>query len=490
MPKYKLLLLTLGMVIHCAGQETHVQFGLRDIIFLAQSQSNKFKVSETQREVSQYQFLTYKSDLKPRVSIYGNAPVYSKQFVAVIQPDGSTQYLPVQQNTSDIGLSLSQVLPFSGGQISLNTELSQFYDFQSKYTTYNGTPVFILLNQPVFGFNEIKWRKKIEPLKLEEARREYFLDLENIAQEVTKLYFDVIDAQSNIKIAHINFENSQANYQIENKRVMLGTTTEDRLLQLELQMLKSKQELDKAKYDYKVYSLALRTYIGKKGNEDLELVLPEVIPKLYLSVDLAIRYARLYRPEYVAFERKKKEAQRDVAQAKAEKQQINITASYGLNRAADDLHTIYSSPTNQQTFAINLNVPILDWGRRSARYNTARTLEKLIDYTNQLDDASIEQEITTLAGNIDLLEGNIELGRRTDSVAERRFSIAEQLFKVGKLTVTDLSLAQRERDDATRSYISALRDYWNSYYLLRRVTLYDFERQVPLISNGQVKTLK
>lgn len=40
----------------------------------------------------------------------------------------------------------------------------------------------------------------------------------------------------------------------------------------------------------------------------------------------------------------------------------------------------------------------------------------------------------------------------------------------------NLYLAPQEKDQALQSYVQSLRGYWNAYYRLRRVTLYDFER--------------
>jgi outer membrane protein len=37
-------------------------------------------------------------------------------------------------------------------------------------------------------------------------------------------------------------------------------------------------------------------------------------------------------------------------------------------------------------------------------------------------------------------------------------------------------LAQQEKDEARGRFVLALRGYWQAYYRLRRVTLYDFER--------------
>jgi outer membrane protein TolC len=478
-----LLILSLaGSAIYTLGQQAP-GFSLTDVIRLAQSQSPKFRLARTQKEIKWYEYLSYKSDLRPQISLYGNAPVYSKEYISVVQPDGSIKFQPVQQNSTNLGLSLSQVIPFTGGQLSLNTAISQFYDFQTKFNQYNGTPLFLQLNQPIFSFNELKWKKKVEPLKLEESRREFVQEMENIAQQAVRIYFDVLDAESNIHIAAANLANTNTNYEIEKKRIDLGTTTEDKLLQLELLTLRSRQDLEKARYDYKIAELALRTFIGIRENKDLKLLLPEEVPLLNIQLEKALGFAKLYRPEFVSFERKRMEAERDVAQARAAKQQVNLTASYGLNRAAGQLGVIYSDPMSQQTFSIGINMPLIDWGRRKARYNTAQAQEKQVIYTNELDQASIEQEVTTLVDNIELLKGNIQLARITDSVGLRRYALSNQLYQSGKLTVTELNVAQSEKDNAQRSYVSALREYWNSYYLLRRLTIYDFEKQQALYKN-------
>ena len=46
---------------------------------------------------------------------------------------------------------------------------------------------------------------------------------------------------------------------------------------------------------------------------------------------------------------------------------------------------------------------------------------------------------------------------------------------IGKIGISDLYIAQNEKDQAVVQYIQALRGYWAAHYRLRRVTLYDFE---------------
>ena len=45
---------------------------------------------------------------------------------------------------------------------------------------------------------------------------------------------------------------------------------------------------------------------------------------------------------------------------------------------------------------------------------------------------------------------------------------------LGKITITDLNIAQEEKDKAVVDYLNSLERFWINYYTLRRLTLYDF----------------
>jgi outer membrane protein TolC len=68
-------------------------------------------------------------------------------------------------------------------------------------------------------------------------------------------------------------------------------------------------------------------------------------------------------------------------------------------------------------------------------------------------------------------------------VAERRYNITRDRYLSGQIGILDLNIATEERDKATRSYISALRNFWGAYHQLRRITLYDFELKQAIIPN-------
>jgi outer membrane protein TolC len=466
-----------------AQQKTY--YSLNEVIELAQSSSPGLRLAQVRKETAFFQHQVFRSDNKPQITLYGNLPVYNKEYFGVRQPDGTIKYQSISQNNSDIGIGIKQLLPFTGGELSLNTGLARFDDFKAKTKQYSGTPFFVRLSQPLFAVNELKWKNKIEPLRLEESQREYILEMENIAVQASSLYFDVLDAQNNMQIAGMNLENTVKNYEIEKKRVLLGTTTEDKLLQLELLVLNSRQNLEKAKYDYQIAQLNIRIFTGIKKEGELNFLVPGNIPSLTFNLEQAINYSKKYRPEFITFQRKIKEAQRDVALAKSAKQQVDLIASYGVNNIGNDIGSVYRNPNDQQRFAIGFNLPIVDWGRRNARYHTAMALLELTETSNEYEEATIYQEITTLVKNMELLRSNITLAQLVDSVATRRYNIANNLYQLGKITVTDLGLAQSEKDNSSRIYMNALRAYWNGYYLLRKQTFYDFEKNISLYIEGR-----
>ncbi|HEY8896991.1 MAG TPA: TolC family protein [Niastella sp.] len=477
----KATILLCTLIISYYGHAQNKAWELNDIINLAITRSPTYNLTKTQAEISYYQYLAFKSNYRPQISIYGDIPSFDKEFYGVRQPNGSIKFQSIKQNNTNLGFSLSQPLAWTGGEISLNSSYSRFDDFNAKSKQYNAIPVYFHLSQSLFGYNDLKWKKKIEPLKLEESKYEFARQVETIAWQTIKYYFDVLEAQTNITITDGNLKSAATNYEIEKKRLNLGTTTEDKLLQLELQVMRNTQDIDKYKYQNQIAQLNLKTYVGITDTNDIMLALPERIPDFRIDVERSVEMARKNCPQNISFERKKLEAERDVAQAKAGQKQIQISLSYGLNNVGNEFTDVYKNPYSQQRLGIGFNIPVVDWGRAKARYNTAKASEKLIKYNNDIEQANYVLEIYTFIGNFNYLQNNIALAKKTEILAEKRYSTAYNLYKSGNLSITDLTLAQAEKDNAKRNYIVSLREYWDAYYLLRRLTLFDFEKNESLL---------
>jgi len=477
------LFITFLFIICAAGVDAQVLYSLDDIIDLAKGQSPLAKQAETRKENRYWQYRFFKSNYNPQLALNGELPGYSNQFIPVIQEDGSTAFRPVEQTNSSLSLGLFQPIAPTGGSVSVNTRSSQFQDLVTDDTRWRSTIVDLTLNQPLFAFNELKWDKKTEPIRYEESKRSFVEEMEFVSRTAVDRFFDYLDAQVNYQIAQFNLANNDTIYNIEQGRYNIGTASEDKLLQVELQLLRSKQDLAQAQLDLQTSRLSLRTFIGLNEQDSFDLALPEAIPQFAVEEEIALQYAKDNRSDYIAFERRRIEADRAVAQAKGQRFQMNLNASFGLNSAATSFDESYQNAQDQQFANITLNVPIVNWGRNEALMKTALANKQLTDYTIAQEEQNFEQEIITQVRQLDVLRQQIEISKKSDEVAQKRYEVAQNRYLIGKIDITNLNIALEEKDRAKRSYISALRTYWIAYYDLRRLTLYDFADQRLLYTN-------
>ncbi len=478
----------MGMFFVLSESIAQTALSISDAIQRAQSQSPTFRQIETRKETRYWQYRTFKTNYSPQVRLISNnaGSLYTNSISPVRQPDGSIQYIPINQFNPGVNLALQQPLHWTGGTLSFNSIHNYFNNISANTAQWNGTPMNIQLNQPVFAFNQLKWDRKIEPVRYEESKRDYSEGMEQIARDAVNFFFSVLQAQINMQIAKYNLANNDTIYQIEKGRYNIGTTSEDKLLQVELQLLRSRQDVAQANLDLQTASLQLRTFIGLRNSESFELLLPEEIPLFDVSEEEALSHAKETRSAYIAFERRKIEADAAVAQARGQLYQVSVTASYGLNNVGSTLSELYQDPAKQQFANLTFNIPVVDWGRRRAVTKTAYANKRLMDFVIGQDEVNFEQEILTQVRQFEMLRLQIEITKKADEVAQKRYNVAQNRYLIGKIDITNLNIALNEKDAAKRSYIVALKSFWAANYDLRRLTLYDFANRKYLYNPFEV----
>jgi outer membrane protein TolC len=454
--------------------QEQTMLSLSEVILMARGQSPSSKQAETRMENRYWQYRLFKSNYNPQLALSGNIPGYNRDFLTNRLDDGTIVFQDREQLNSSLNLGLNQPLALTGGNVSVNSSMNYFNDLNEDLTRFNTTAVNVRLDQPIFGFNNLKWDKQTEPLRYEESQRSYVEEMEFISREASGRFFDYLSAQINYEVAQFNLLNNDTIFKIEQGRYNIGTTSKDKLLQVELQLLRSQQDVSQALLDLQTSSQQLRAYLGLNDVDTLLLNVPDGIPEFEIGIQDALVYAKMNRADYIAFERQRIEAERDVAEARAQRFQVDLTASFGLNSASADLDNAYQSPDNQQRLDVGLVIPILDWGRNKARMQTALANRDLTNFVIDQDIQNFEQEIITLVRRFGVLRKQLEISKKSDEVATERYNVAQNRYLTGKVDITDLNIALSEKDAARRSYVNALRDFWTAYYDLRRLTLYDF----------------
>ncbi len=462
--------------IFCQTNDT-IKLTLQQVVEMAKEKSIASKQAITTKETKYWEWRTYKSNYAPQLSLNGILPGYSKSFIEVQQPDGTVLFQPVHNNNSSLNLSFSQSIAATGGTVFGTTQLQRFDDFDRKNKLYNTVPFGIGYSQPIFQFNSLRWDKQIEPLKYDESKQAFTESMEQIAITASGYFFDLLLAQVNYQIAETNLKNTKEILRIANEKFDIGKISKNEILQLQLEQLKAEKAAGVARRDMEIATLNLRTYTGLQNTDKISLDLPSATIDMQVSTDKVLQEAYENRSDAIAFVRRIAEAKRDVAKAKGDNGlNATLTARLGYSQSASSIFKAYNTPQDQQLMQLEFDIPILDWGRSKSRTKTAQANLQFTQYAVEQDKQAFTQEIVTQVTLFDMMKDQLDLTARTDSIASEKYKIAQERYVLGNLSITDLSIAFQEKDQAKRDYIAALRDFWGAYYQLRYLSLYDFEK--------------
>ncbi|PSR56339.1 hypothetical protein AHMF7605_23995 [Adhaeribacter arboris] len=481
MKKLILFFLLLTGFYNTQAQEVNQAVTLEQVIAQAQKNSLTVRQAETSRETSYWQWRTYLADYKPTLSLASTLPDFSRSINAVTQPDGTTDFKQVSLNNSQLNLGVTQSIGLTGGQIFVNSQLQRFDDFNAGATRYNTNPALIGFSQPLFRFNKLAWARKIEPLRYAESQKKFVEDRETIAQDITKLYFDLLLQQVNQSIATKNRTNTEDIIRIAEEKFKLGKISKNDVLQLRLSLLNTQIAQAEADLAVKNATLALNSYLGEPSNKQMLLAVPGNLPLLQVTENQALEQARQNRKESLAFKRALLQAERNLAEAR-QSNGFNATmfATFGLTNQATTLIDSYGNTENQQQIRVGFELPIMDGGKQKSLRKTAQANLKLTQYAVEQDQLEFEQNIRTQVNQFEMLKTRVAITTEADQIAQSRYDIAKATYVIGRISITDLNIALGEKDQAKRAYIASLRDFWTAFYNLRTLTLYDFEKNIPL----------
>lgn len=456
------------------AQENKLTLDLDEVLRIASEQSYDALIAKNTYLGSYWQYRTYQADYLPSLTLSGNALGFDRSIGIVPTVDGE-KFVANNMNNSTANLSLKQNIGLTGGEIYMRSGLRRLDQFTDTITEYSATPVIIGFSQPIFGFNSLKWNKKIEPIRYKEAQKNFITAQEQISIKAINSFFDLALAQINLEIAKMNFSNTDTLYRISQGRYNIGTIAQNDLLQMELSFLKSKTALEDAKLDLEVKKFRLRSFLGYNETVNINLIIPETIPLVEIHYPEALQQAMENNPTVLSYERQLIEADRNIAQAKANRGfQANLFTEYGLNQSATDFGDVYKKPDNSLQVNVGLSVPILDWGKGRGGIKMAESNREVISTSVRQNRIDFEQDVYLKVMQFNMQEDQFMIAAKSDTIAQLRYEVTKQRFLIGKIDVLELNDALAQKDQNRRQYISTLRNYYSFYFTLRKLCLYDF----------------
>lgn len=444
----------------------------------AQKQSPSFVLATTRYKTSYWGYRNYRAGMLPQIRLNATLPNYQGGIDRITQPDGSEDFRNRSLAYEYLRVSVDQNVALTGGRFSFISDLQRIDNFEPNQSTqYVSVPFQLNYAQPVLLYNDLKWQQRIEPIRYTESQRKYIEDLEQIGSETTNLYFDALDAQMRVQVARTNLANQDTLYRISEGRYDLGKIAENDLLQIELSFLNAKNELAQAELNLANATQGLKRYLGIATTDSINLLIPSDVPHFQIVYENALLQARNNQQQVLAFSRRRLEAERQVAQAKGNNgYQISVNAGFGLSEQGATLQSVYPGTQQQQYFSVGVGIPLLDWGRNRAAVRQAQANQALVEVSVAQDEIAFEQEIYLQVMSFNMQQQRLEIAAKADTIAQKRYEVTKNRYFIGKISITDLNIAQNEKDQARRAFLNELRTYWNLYYTLRRLTHYDFER--------------
>jgi outer membrane protein TolC len=470
----KKILITFCILLSGAAYSQR-QITLEQAIEIAQKKSPEYKALINQNQASYWRYRNFKASFLPQLRLDATLPQFRNSVNRITLDDGSDDFRRSNQIRFDGSLSLNQNIALTGGTISVSSQLERVDRYEPNESTgFAVIPFSINYSQNSLFYNEFKWNKKIEPLLYEEAKREFIESMERISLNTARRYFALLKAQVQSKIAKSNLSNQDTLFQISKGRFRMGKIAENDLLQIELSVLNSQNEVTSNEINFKRATQNLSRYLFL-DSEDILLNTPKELSTFTVTVEKALQEAKSNRKAVIQFRRRRLQAEQEVANVRGNNRlRVSLNANFGVSQQGAVFNDLFQDYNQQQNIRLSLGIPILDWGVSKSRRKLVEANKDLVNTNIEQDKQEFEQEIYLHTLNWQNQRNFLDTAEKAQEIAIRRYDITKKRFILGKITITDLNLALQEKDRSVLQYLNSLEKFWTDYYTLRRLTLFDF----------------
>lgn len=432
-----------------------------DVNKLLLGNSNSMKIIENEFKVANMEFNLYKISLLPKVSSSISFP-YQRSISEVLQSDGSQRFIERNYLNSSINLNISQVIPFTGGNLSISSSLNNNRDFNNKTSSYSSNWANISYQQSINGFNSYKWNKKIMPLNRKRDSLNFLKEKIKLKYEISKLYTEAHAVQLKIQINKLNINKTETLLIELEEKLKFG-----RVLKLDVDEVKITLEQLKRQLDINIleYTSAIKRLKNSVNIQNDELYVLEAIQANNYEIDKeALKNAIIKNGFELAKTLKMMELESTIDKVKKEGAvSISLQVGMGLNSTSNNFENLYETPAQSQFVTIGTKIPILDWGKSKSNYEIAKIEKQNAVYKLQDQEKKMEEQIDDLSNYHKSLQSQIislEMQLKlSNNVSEMLF----ELLKLGRKTMSEYKSQLTENFNIIMEHQKAI----SNLYLLK-----------------------
>lgn len=469
------VILILAVSLPFYAEEAKRAITLTEAVNIARVKSVDAAMALNELKKAYWEYRTFRADLLPEMNFSAIIPSYNKSYSAYQRADGEYTFLRNNYMGINGALSVDQNIWFTGGKLSLTSSLDFMKQMDgTKAEKYMSVPVALTLNQPIFGVNHIKWKRRIEPIRYDEAKAAFLSATEEVTMKTINLFFNLLLAKERVDISRQNLTNAEKLYDVAKAKRAMGQISENDVLQLELNVLEARSELTDNESNMKSGMFTLRSFLAMDNDVELDPVIPESMPEVLLIYEDVLSKALANNSFARNIRRRQLEADYEVARAKGKRREISLFAQVGLTGTAQDFRGTYNPLKDNQVVEVGVRIPILDWGKRKGNVKVAESNREVTMSRLRQEEMNFRQDIFMLVEHFNNQQRQLEIADKADVIAQKRYKTNVETFMIGKISTLDLNDSQVRKDEARQKHINELFSYWHYYYQVRSLTLWDF----------------
>ena len=451
---------------------------------IAEEKNPDLKAAKLSLERYQYTLVAQQASLKSRFSLDLDPINYSRS--RRFDNRLSQWYTNETLNTSGTFM-VSQPILLTDGEISLiNT-----FGWQDNQSTVEGidnknraftNDLYLRFNQPIFTYNRRKMELQQIEFDYENAGIRYALQRLNTERSITNQFYSVFMAQSNLAISKEELENTEQSFDIIRNKVEADLSAREELYQAELNLANAQSAVEERRVALENAKDQLKQTLGMALDDEIEVAVEIEVSPVAVDLVQAVQSGLSTRMELRQREIDIELAELQMIQTKSLNEfRGDISLSVGIIGDHERFSNMYDNPTQNPRVSVSLAIPIFDWGEKKARVRAQRVAQSLVKLEQENLRVDIELEVRQTWRRLENLRSQIDIAEKSVRNAQLTYDINLTRYREGDLTGMEISQFQTQLSNRRIAYSQALINYKIELLNLKILTLYDFEKDMPIV---------
>ena len=397
--------------------------------------SNSSTIIENEYTQKKLQNKLFYKELLPKVSMNISIP-YQRSISDVLQPDGTTRYFERNFINATQNLSISQIIPFTGGTVSLSNSLNYSRDFSNNINNFSSNWVSISYQQSINGFNNYKWNKKIKKIEFQKDSLDYLKEKSKLKTEIAKIFTEATLAQIKIDITTKNIEKTNNILKEYEEKHRFGRVISSEVEQIKITL----EQLNGLKTTNKLELESLLEHLLDETNTKIEdsIILKPVEEEIFNINKSDLQMAMEKNGDLLDETLSLLKIDASIEQIKKEGGiKINLNMGMGANSSSQEFNQLYQNPSQSQFATIGASIPILDWNANKDKIKIAELEKENIKLKIQEDKHHKEQKIDEIIKYYWAQVYQLSSLKKQIILSDKILNDTKQLLTLGRKTITD-----------------------------------------------------